>query len=193
MTDLPAKTITELLNQVRLGDDKAATRLYRHYHGFLYAFARHQIANDSDAEEIVHDVFLAVFKKPQGFGGNAKFSTWLCAIAKNKVVDLLRKQGRAPQAQPMDDERLLELVDPNWDFVAQFEETEKDLALQHCRDALPIEQKEAIFLVFYEVLGVEAVAQRQGCPTGTVKSRLFHARKRLRDCLSHWLNGGRHD
>lgn len=182
-----------LLNQIGAGDDKAATRLYRHYHGYLYAFVRHQITNDNDAEEIAHDVFLSVFRKPEGFRGDAKFSTWLCAIAKNKVIDLLRKRGRSHAIQAMDDDLAQNLPDPNWDFIAEFEETEKDLALQHCRDALPHEQKEAIFLVFYEGLGLDAVAQRQNCPAGTVKSRLFHARRRLRDCMSHWLHGGRHD
>jgi RNA polymerase sigma-70 factor (ECF subfamily) len=191
--DLTPTTIADLLNQVGTGDDKAATRLYRHYHDYLYCFVRHQIASDSDAEEIVHDVFLSVFKKPQGFRGDSKFSTWLCAIAKNKVVDVLRKQGRAPAVQMMNDEILQTIADPNWDFTVELEEAQQDLAVQRCRDALPTEQREAIFLVFFEGLGVDAVAQRQNCPAGTVKSRLFNARKRLRDCLSRCLHGGRHD
>lgn len=67
MTDLPPKTIIGLLNQIGHGDDQAATRLYRHYHGYLYAFVRHQITSDNDAEEIAHDVFLSVFRKSANY------------------------------------------------------------------------------------------------------------------------------
>jgi RNA polymerase sigma-70 factor (ECF subfamily) len=193
MMDLPTTTIAELLNQLGTGSEQAATRLYRHYHGYLHAFVRHQIASESDAEEIVHDVFLSVFKKPQGFQADAKFSTWLCAIARNKVIDLLRKQGRALPMHTMDEEMVQAITDPDWDFTLGLENNQKKIAIERCREALPAEQKEAIFLVFYEGLGVEAAAQRQNCPTGTVKSRLFNARKRLRDCLLRCLQGGHHD
>lgn len=192
MTDLPDTTLEELLNQIAQGDDKAVVRLYRHYHGFLYAFIRHQLHSDADAEEVTHDVLLAVCKKPQAFARQSKFSTWLCGIAKFKVIDLRRKQNGGVPIDDIDDEVIQAQVDPNWDFVAQLEAAEDEEALRLCRDALPEEQKEAIFWAFYQDEGLEAVAARQNCPVGTVKSRLFNARKRLRDCMSRWLKGGRY-
>lgn len=192
MTDLPEATLAQLLNQIGLGDDKAVIRFYRHYHGFLYAFIRHRLSNEADAEEVTQDVLLAVCQKPQAFRGQSKFSTWLCGIAKFKIVDLRRKQGHGLPIAEVDDEFVQEQADPNWNFVERLEAEEDEEALRHCRDALPDEQKEAIFWVFYQGEGLDAVAARQECPVGTVKSRLFNARKRLHDCMSRWLEGGRH-
>jgi len=92
MTDLPFQTISEILNQIGQGDDKAAMRLFRHYHGFLYAHIRHRLADDAAAEEVIHDVFLTVFQKPQAFGGQSDFSIWLLAVAKFKVAEWWRKK-----------------------------------------------------------------------------------------------------
>lgn len=192
MTDLPLATISELLNEIGRGDEKACAKLYQHYYGFLFAFIRHKLSNDADAQEITQDVLMAVCKKPQAFRGQAKFSTWLCSIAKFKVIDLHRKQGGSLPMAEIDDELIQEQADPNWDFVALMEAEEDEEALLLCRDALPDEQKEAIFWVFYHGEGLENVAQRQVCPVGTVKSRLFNARRRLHDCMTRWMQGGRH-
>lgn len=192
MTDLPAATVAELLREIGEGDDKAVIRLYRHYHDFLFAFIRHRLSNDADAEEVTQDVLMAVCKKPQAFRGQAKFSTWLCGIAKFKIIDLHRKQGDLPVLTDPDDDAVQDQPDPNWDFVAQLEAEEDEEALRLCRDALPEEQKEAIFWVFYQGEGLEDVAQRQSCPVGTVKSRLFNARRRLHDCMTRWMQRGRY-
>lgn len=192
MNDLPVATIAELLNEIGKGDEKAVIRLYRHYHGFLFAFIRHQLSNDADAEEVTQDVLMVVCKTPQAFRAQARFSTWLCGIAKFKIVDLRRKQGCGLPIADVDDDVVQEQADPNWNFVEQLEAEEEEDALRHCRDALPDEQKEAIFWVFYQGEGLAAVAVRQACPVGTVKSRLFNARRRLHDCMTRWMQGGYH-
>lgn len=192
MKDLPNQTIVELLNQIDQGDDKAATRVYRHYHGFLYAYIRHRLADDAAAEEVAHDVFLSVFQKPQGFGEQSKFSTWICGIAKFKVADWWRKQKITVPLDDVGDEFIETEPDPNWDFVARLEAAQDAEALRQCIDKLPADQREAVFWAFYQDAGLEDVAKHQNCPVGTVKSRLFSARKRLRDCVSRWIEGGRY-
>jgi RNA polymerase sigma-70 factor (ECF subfamily) len=191
MIDLPESSVSALLNQIWHGDDKAATRLYRHYHGFIYAFLRHRVHNDAAADDITHEVFFAVFHKPLSFHGNSKFSTWLCQIARHKAADWWRKQA---SAEFVSEDGVLEAeIDPNWDFVIQLEAAQDAQVLRHCIDKLPSEQREAIFWTFYQDASEAEVARHQGCPTGTVKSRLFNARKRLRDCVSNWMEGSRHD
>lgn len=192
MTDLPNQTISEILNQLGQGDDKAATRLYRHYHGFLYAYIRHRLADDAAAEEVTHDVFLSVFQKPQTFGGQSKFSTWLCAIGKFKAADWWRKKKGEVPLDDVGEEIIEAEPDPNWDFVSRLEAAQDAEAVRFCIDKLPTDQREAVFWVFYQDAGLEEVAKHQNCPVGTVKSRLFNARKRLRDCVSRWIEGGRH-
>lgn len=193
MLDLPIQTLDELLNQIGQRNDQAVTRLYRHYHGFLYAYIRHRLADDAAADEVTQDVFLSVFQKPQAFGGESKFSTWLCAIAKFKTADWWRKQKRELLVDDVADEVMEAEPDPNWDFVARLESAQDAQALRYCIDRLPVDQREAVFWVYYEDAALEQVAQQQDCPVGTVKSRLSNARKRLRDCVSRWIEGGRHD
>ena len=192
MTDLPSDTLSEILNRLGQGDDKAATRLYRHYHDFLYAYLRQRLADDAAAEEITHDVFLAVFQKPQAFGWKSKFFTWLCAIAKFKAADRWRDQKRELPLDDVGEDVLENEPDPNWDFVARLEAVQDSEAMRYCIDRLPTDQRETIFWVYYQDASVEEVARHQDCPVGTVKSRLFNARKRLRDCVSRWIEGGRH-
>ncbi|OQW86029.1 MAG: hypothetical protein BWK72_19105 [Rhodoferax ferrireducens] len=192
MTDLPDQTLAELLNQIGRSDDKACTRLYRHYSPYVYAFVRHRVTVDAAAEELTHDVFLSVFKDPQAFGFKAKFSTWLCSIARNKAIDLWRKQKNELVLQDVDEQILENAPDPNWDFVARFESAQDADAVRYCLDRLPADHREAMFWVYYEDASLEEVAKLQNCPVGTVKSRLFNARQRMRDCVSRWIEGGRH-
>lgn len=185
MNHLSESAINELLSQIGQGEVKAVGVLYQHYHHLIYAFLRHQVADDAVAEEITHDVFLFVLQKPQSFEGRSSFATWLCAIARNKAADWWRKQPKIEMVT--DGEGVEEIIDPNWDFVAQLEALQDEEVLRHCIDKLPTSQREAIFWTFYEYASVEETAQHLGCPAGTVKSRLFNARKRLRDCVTRWM------
>ena len=192
MTDLPNGDISALLNRIARGDDKAAKTLYGHYFRFLYAYVRHQLPSDQAAEEVTQDVFISVFLKPQAFGGNSKFSTWLCAISKNKSVDWWRKNKEVLTADHTDESAEDDEIDPDWDFVAQLEEKQDHDALRHCVDKLPVEQKEAVFWTYFKEESVDVVAKQMGCPMGTVKSRLFNARRSLHDCMTRWIAGGRY-
>jgi RNA polymerase sigma-70 factor (ECF subfamily) len=192
MTDLPDQTLAELLNQIGKSDDKAFRRLYDYYHSYVYAFVRHCVAVDATAEELTDDVFMYVYSKPQAFGFRANFSTWLCSIGRNKAIDLWRKQKKELFLQDVDEQILENAPDPNWDFVARFESEQDADAVRYCLDRLPAVHREAMFWVYYEDAGLEAVAKHQNCPVGTVKSRLFNARQSMRDCVSRWIEGGRH-
>ena len=187
MKDLPAQELADLLNRIGEGDDKAFTRLYRHYHGFIYAYLRHRMADEHAAEEVAHDVFVAVFKRPLSFGGTSKFSTWLCGIANNKAVDWGRHDRRTVQVAEIKDDALAAIADPQADFVARLEEIQGEEAVRDCVDALPDAHREAVFFAYYQDEDMAAIAQRQSCPVGTVKSRLSNARKKLVDCLSRWM------
>ncbi len=192
MHDLQLVEVSKILNRIVNCDDKAAKQLYEHYFGFVYAFVRHQLPFDQAAEDVTQDVFVSIFLKPQSFAGQSKFSTWLCSIAKNKCVDWWRKnRDIAPNITDVD-QQLDDQLDPNWDFVADLQIKQDHEALRHCVDKLPAEQREAVFWTYFQDEGVDVVAKQLGCPAGTVKSRLFNARKRLHDCLSRWLAGGRY-
>jgi RNA polymerase sigma-70 factor (ECF subfamily) len=189
LNDLPVDEVSNLLTQIEQGADKAAKQLYEHYFGFVYAFVRHKVPADHAAEDVTQDIFLSVFLKPRAFAGHSKFSSWLCGIAKNKCVDWWRKNPDSVVYENDDEQQLDEQLDPNWDFVANLQIVQDHEALRHCVDKLPTHQREAVFWTYFQDEGVDVVARQLGCPAGTVKSRLFNARKRLHDCMSHWIAG----
>lgn len=193
MTDLPNPEVIALLEKIGKRDDEATKTLYTHYSGFLYAYVRHRLPDDAASEEVTQDVFLSTFSKPDSFTGQSKFSTWLCAIAKNKSVDRWRKYKGDISYEDLDENYLENQVDPNWDFTAALEAIQDHAALRHCIDRLPVEQREMVFWVYYQDESVANAAKHSGCAEGTVKSRLFNARRKLHDCMSQWISGGRYE
>jgi RNA polymerase sigma-70 factor (ECF subfamily) len=192
MTDLPNQEVIALLKQIASRSESAAKVLYQQYSRFLYAYVRHRLPDDAAAEEVTQDVFFSTFSKPDSFTGQSKFSTWLCALAKNKSVDWWRKYKGDISYEDIDENYLDDQMDPDWDFTEALETTQDHEALRHCVDRLPMEQREMVFWVYYQDESVGGAAKHGGCAEGTVKSRLFYARKQLRDCMSRWIAGGRY-
>jgi RNA polymerase sigma-70 factor (ECF subfamily) len=192
MNDLTTDEVLELLKAIASGGKQAAAELYGHYSGFLYAYVRHLLPDDDGAEEVCQDVFFAAFSRPDRFAGQARFSTWLCAIAKFKVADWWRKNRRNVHTVEVDDEVLAEASDPNWDFTESLSLEQDHEVMRLCIDRLNDKHREVIFSVYYDSQGVADVAKSLECPVGTVQTRLFHARKTLRNCIENWVKGGRH-
>lgn len=190
MQEIPTQELQQLLNQLSQGNDKAFEQLYLFYkprlHAFIYSKTRDQQASD----ELVQDVFMEMCRRPQGFNGSCNFTTWLCAIAKHRIVDHWRKQGRRPPEADVEQEFLEDIADLNAGIESFLEQEELMAVLQECIDQLPESQREAVQLVHLAGEKVEAVAQFQDCPEGTVKTRLHHARIKVRKCVENALGGG---
>ena len=184
MDELSPSQITLLLNQMAKGDDKALERLYRHYNKSLAAFVRHLVIADEVVDDIIHDTFVAVYKNPLGYDGSCRFFTWLCAIAKNKALDHQRKAMRRDRLKVEDwNDETEDIPNVSEDVLGHFEEKELQEIMLGCIDQLPNTQREAIYWVYYHDMRLEDVANLQNSPTNTIKTRLLHARHKLRECL----------
>jgi RNA polymerase sigma-70 factor (ECF subfamily) len=174
--------VLRLLERIGQRDEAAFRELYRAFSRRLYAYALRQHGDPAQAEEIVADTLYEVWKAPAKFRGEAQFSTWLIGIARNKVLMAFR--SRKPDQQHEDLADVADTVaaeDPSaFEMLAQQQRHE---GVRHCMDRLSDDHKECIHLVFYEGLSLAEVAQLQACPEGTVKTRLFHARQKLKTCL----------
>ncbi len=191
MNDISQSTLQDLLARIGQQDGKAFEQVYAHYHARVYAFVRHLHGHEADAQEITQDVFFALAQKPQAFSWQSSFGTWLTALAKNKVMDFWRKRGRQPRLESDDNHPSCDWADGSGDPQSQAIELEDEQAVERCREALPVEQKEALYWVNYMGTSVTQVAQLQQCPEGTVKSRLHKARQSVRLCLERWHGKGR--
>jgi len=187
MKDLPIKTVKQLLRQVNRKNNKAITTLYTHYQQFLFAFIRLQVADESVLDEIVQDVFLAIYLKPLAFNGSSQFSTWLCSIARKKVIDRIRsnKTNQELIAEDIDDSILEKVVDLDWNVTKRYEEAELKEIMLACIDKLSLSIREEMFWVFYQQSKVDEMANIQDCSVNTIKTRLYQSRKKVRHCLEH--------
>jgi len=192
---LPERTTDEaLLNKAGKGDQAAFLELYERYRDPIFRFAYRLLDSVEIAEDVTHEVFLSLIRKPENFRAErASLKTYLYAAARNQALKHFRSQGRETgldelTEEPKDSQRrgpLRRLLD------------EEAAAL--VRDAvlsLPPLQREALILFEYEGLSLNEVAEIAGTDAGAVKARLYRAREGLRRMLrpyleSNQLNSGR--
>jgi RNA polymerase sigma-70 factor (ECF subfamily) len=161
-------------------DEAALRELHALYARGVFAFARQRLRDDALAEEAVADTFFEVWRHAGRFRGESQLSTWIFGIARNVVSNALR--ARKPAADELDE--ALPAGDlGTFEQVAQRELRER---MGHCLEGLSDVQRECLVLVFYEGLSLAEVAEVQGCPENTVKTRLFHARKNIKDCIARF-------
>jgi RNA polymerase sigma-70 factor (ECF subfamily) len=174
--------VLRLLSRIERADEGAFRELYRAFSRKLYAYTLRQLGDPAQAEEIVSDTLYEVWRAPTRFRGDSQFSTWLIGIARNKVLMAFR--SRKPDAHHDDLEEVAEVVaaqDPSaFELLAQNQRSE---GVRSCMDKLSSEHRECVHLVFYEGLSLAEVASVQACPENTVKTRLFHARQKLKNCM----------
>jgi RNA polymerase sigma-70 factor (ECF subfamily) len=174
--------VLRLLSRIGQADEAAFRELYRAFSRRLYAYVLRQLGDPAQAEEIVSDTLYEVWKAPARFRGDAQFSTWLIGIARNKVLMAFR--GRKPDSKHEDLDDVAETVASEdagaFEILAGQQRRE---GVRHCMDKLSDEHRECVHLVFYEGMSLAEVEQVQSCPEGTVKTRLFHARQKLKNCL----------
>jgi len=183
--------INEWLDRLRRGDDAAVEAIYRGYYSCVTAFVKLYVNDSTATEEIVDDTFMALFNKPEKFEGRSSFKTWLLGIAKNQCFDWLRRTKREPSIGSQDDGAILDsLVDQTWPVLDHLESQQIGSIIQFCLQRLPEAQREIIYWVFFEDMSLARTAEQTRCATGTVKSRLFHAKTKLADCINRRLNHG---
>lgn len=174
--------VLRLLVRIGQGDEAAFRELYRAFSRRLFAYVIRKLGNEAQAEEIVADTLYEVWKAPARFRGESQFSTWLIGIARNKVLMAFR--SRKPDAVYEDLQEIAEVIaSDDAGAFEQLAQRQRREGVQHCMERLSDDHREAIHLVFYEGMSLAEVAQVQSCPENTVKTRLFHARQKLRNCL----------
>jgi RNA polymerase sigma-70 factor, ECF subfamily len=172
--------LTATLAAIARGDQQAMIRFYKSFESRVYAFAMRRLSNAEEADAVVVETMYEVWKVAGKFQGASRVETWLLGIAKYKSLDKLR--ARDTDSDDIDD-HADSLADDAPGVEQLVYAKERAHTLSDCIDELPKDQSEALHLVYFEGASVEEVAEVQAIPGGTVKTRLFHARKKLKDCL----------
>lgn len=178
-----AWTDEELVQRSMDGDVESFNQLVRRWERPIYALAYRTIGREEDARDVCQETFLRAFRGLPGFKGQAKFSSWLYRIALNLCRDWIRRQRRTPVVATPEGIDLVELaseqgpVESVEDLVAR---REMSRAVAEAMRLLPDEQRTAIILKEYHGLTFQEIADLQGCPLSTVKTRLYQGLNVLR-------------
>jgi RNA polymerase sigma-70 factor, ECF subfamily len=172
---------SKLIHAIAAGDATALEEIHSRYSRRIECFAQKITRRRDLAEEIVHETLTAIWLSAARFRGASKASTWIFGIARILSVKALRKAGTtvsiATDAQ-------LEAFDDPWSKAEVCEWLDAALAL------LPDEQRAALDLCYRLGHSCQQIADSIGCPVNTVKTRMFHGRRKLRRLLP-MLAGGR--
>lgn len=168
-----------LLEEIAAGSDKAMQQLYRLWQPRLQAFVARRLGDSHDAEDVVHEVMLDIWRQAGRFQGRSRPLTWAMSIAHHKLVDRQRKHYREDTT---DDSSLFD-GDDETDMSRAINNARDAQRLHDCLTRLSDAHRGTVHLAFFEELSYPEIAEIIDCPVGTVKTRLFHARKLLKDCL----------
>jgi RNA polymerase sigma-70 factor (ECF subfamily) len=176
-------TDEELVDRSRKGDVDSFNQLITRWERPIYALAYRVIGQEEDARDVTQETFLRAFRGIGAFKGQAKFSSWIYRIALNLCRDWIRRRRRSPISLVPEDVELEDLaadVGPSEsveDLVARRELTG---VVEAAMAKLPEEQRTAIILKEYHGMTFQEIADLQGCPLSTVKTRLYQGLSVLR-------------
>ena len=171
----------ELVRRVARGDSDALTTVYRQHHVAVRAFAQRLVGDIEAAEDLVQDVFVALPSALSRFRGDSALRTFLVSIAVNHAKNHVRAAARRRAAITRLGREPEPVGPKDPEHVAQSRQLADRLML--ALDALPLEQRVAIVLSEIEERTSAEIATIVGAPEGTVRTRVFHAKKKLRELL----------
>lgn len=170
-----------LIGRVAERDLVAFERLYRCYRPRLRRFLERMSARPAVVDEVVNDTLLVVWNRAAAFNHTSKVSTWVFAIAYRKVLKALSRET-APAEEP-DEDIAADGSGPEQSTAG----AETRNALLQAMQDLSAEHRAVLNLTYYHGMGYREIAAIVDCPVDTVKTRMFHARRRLRAILSGTL------
>jgi RNA polymerase sigma-70 factor (ECF subfamily) len=174
--------LADCIEAIAARADKAAfATLFSYFAPRLKAYLVRLGLETAQAEEVAQDVMVTVWRKAASYDRRqASASTWIFRIARNRRIDVFRRERRADL--DAHDPGLRPTAEPTPDAVAEAGQLEVNVREAMAR--LPPDQRDLVRAAFYEDLSHSQIAERTGIPLGTVKSRLRQAFGKLRGCLN---------
>lgn len=175
----------ELLRLHVAGNPDAFGYLVKRHRDRMWAVAIRTLGQPEEAADALQEAFISAFRRADSFRGDAKVTTWLHRIVVNACLDRIRRrQVRATDPLPEDEDRAAELAGPAEDDPAEVRERRMDVL--NALKQINSDQRSALVLVDMEGYSIEEAAAILGCAPGTVKSRCARGRARLLPLLLHW-------
>ncbi len=194
---LTQREIEMLVERAREGDRSAFGQLVDEYKDKIYNYVARMLNDPYEAEDVTQEAFLRAYKSLPRFRGASSFHTWLYRIASNLAIDVVRKRKRQDPTFSLDEplesedgEYERELPDETGGPEDRTSTRETRVAVRRAIMDLPEKLRDVMIL--YELQGetYDDIAEILDVPLGTVKSRLFNARNRLKESLEELVEAG---
>jgi RNA polymerase sigma-70 factor (ECF subfamily) len=178
----------ELLAAVAAGDRRSFEQLYRIYEARVFNYIRTFVSDRAVADEVLVEVMVSVWQGAKTFRHISRVSTWILGIARHKALDAVRRTGRQQHGR-VDLEEIADVADPA-DGPAEDADQRKLAALtRQALAKLSREHEEIIRLAFYEELPYEEISALLDIPVNTVKTRVFYAKRQLKQHVTTLMHG----
>ena len=172
------------LERIARGDHEGLAALYDRHSRPVYSLAFRILQDQGEAEDIVQDVFSQAWRQAAHYDpSRGAVAAWLYTLARSRAIDRLRANRARPE-KAVDDRQAANVVDPRMPADVQLLSAEQVGQIRAALEALPVLQRVAIELAYYEGLTHVEIAERLEQPLGTVKTRIRLALGKLRDVLA---------
>jgi RNA polymerase sigma-70 factor (ECF subfamily) len=178
----------ELVDLLATGDARALEVLYDRYSRAVFSFALRMLGDRATAEELVQEVYVRAWQQARRFSeGRGTFITWLLSITHNMAIDEIRRRNRRPQRADSADPVLM-LTNVRDDTAPVDDQAVLSTVREEIVQAmasLPESQRSTIELAYFHGLTQREIAELQGEPLGTIKTRMRLAVRKLREHLEN--------
>jgi len=183
----------ELVARARKNDISAYDALVRKYQGKIYGLVYSMTGNKEDTEDLVQEIFVKAYSALDRFKGTASFYTWIYRIAVNRTINFLKKRKKRTALSLNDMDTGIER-DPAYVELSAKNTPFRDATLSEIQEKLnkalmTLSEKHRAVVALHDIQGIphEKVAKMLGCSQGTVRSRLFYARRQLQGELAELI------
>jgi len=178
-----ASADAHLVHRTAGGDLHAFEQLYRAYHPRLTRFLERLTRRPGLVGELLNDTMLVVWNRAASYDGRSKVSTWIFAIGYRKALKALSRLDEPVDDEGGDDQPAPPEAGPEHRAAR----SQMCAALAQAVDRLSLEQRAVVHLAYFHGIGCREIGDIVGCPVDTVKTRMFHARRRLKTLLAGQL------
>jgi RNA polymerase sigma-70 factor (ECF subfamily) len=173
------------LRRIASGDQGAAARVYDRHARPLYSLILRILGNEAEAEDVLQDVFAQAFRQAARYDSRrGAVAAWLLTIARSRAIDRLRARRTRVEAPTGELRAFDEMPDSHPDAASTMLDEERSRLVRQALGELPMLQRVAIELAYYEGLSHSEIAERLEQPLGTVKTRIRLGLLKLRDVLT---------
>lgn len=188
----PELSEMDLIRRARLEDTSAYEELVRRYYGKIYGLVYGMLSNREDAEDVTQEVFVKAWKALGHFREQASFYTWIYRIAINRTVNFRKKRNRRKTVQFEEFDPDIKQAESYKAFSSKGSVLRKmnlsEFQKKMNEALLTLSDKHRAVVIMHDVQGMphSEIAGIMGCSEGTVRSRLFYARKKLQAELAEF-------